>query len=103
MSIPPYSTDVADDGTRCLVRVSGEVDFDTGPQLRECIALAAGRRLPVDVDLSEVPFMDSFGMACLIRASRDARMLGSTLTVVSTSPEVAKLLRETGTASLFGA
>lgn len=98
----PYSADVDDNGSRCLIRVSGEVDFDTGPQLRECIASTAGKRLPVDVDLSEVPFMDSFGLSCLLRASRDARMLGTTLTVVSTSPAVEELFRVTATAELFG-
>jgi anti-anti-sigma factor len=99
----PYSADVDHDGSRCLIRVGGEIDFETGPQLRECIAIAAGNRVPVDVDLSEVRFMDSFGHSCLIRASRDARMLGSTLTVVRTSPVVEELFRITGTAELFGA
>lgn len=98
----PYSADVADDGSRCLIRVSGEIDFESGPRLRECIASAAGKRVPVDVDLSGVRFMDSFGHSCLIRASRDARMLGSTLTVVRTSPAVEQLFRNAGTAELFG-
>lgn len=98
----PYSADVADDGTRCLIRVSGEIDFETGPQLRESIASAAGKRLPVEVDLSGVRVMDSFGLGCLIRASRDVRMLGSTLTVIKTSPVVEELFHVTGTAALFG-
>jgi anti-sigma B factor antagonist len=100
--VMPYSADVADDGNRCLVRVSGEIDFETGPRLRECIGGAAGKRLPVDVDLSAVRVMDSFGLGCLIRASRDVRMLGSTLTVVRASPAVEQLFRVTGTADLFG-
>lgn len=98
----PYSADVADDGSRCLIRVSGEIDFETGPQLRESIGAAAGRRLPVEVDLSGVRVMDSFGLGCLIRASRDVRMLGTTLMVVRTSPVVEELFRVTGTAELFG-
>jgi stage II sporulation protein AA (anti-sigma F factor antagonist) len=98
----PYSADVVDDGSRSLIRVSGEIDFDTGPQLRECVATAASQRLPVELDLSEVRVMDSFGLSCLIRASRDARMLGTTLTVVKTSPAVEELFRVTGTSGLFG-
>ena len=46
--------------------------------------------------------MDSFGLSCLIRASRDVRMLGTTLTVVRTSPAVEELFRVTNTAELFG-
>ena len=98
----PYSTDVTYDGTRCLIRVSGDIDFETGPQLRERIASTAGKRCPVHIDLSEVRVMDSFGLSCLIRASRDVRMLGTTLTVVRTSPAVEELFRVTSTAELFG-
>jgi anti-sigma B factor antagonist len=98
----PFSVDAFDDGSRVLIRVGGEVDHRKGPQLRECVVTAAGSGLPVEVDLSDVRFMDSSGVGSLVQASRDAQMLGTTLRVVGMSDPVEKLLHLTGTADLLG-
>lgn len=50
-----------------LVKPRGDVDMSTSPELRRCIVplFGAGTRCVV-VDLSEVPYMDSSGIATLV-------------------------------------
>jgi anti-sigma B factor antagonist len=60
------STDPERDGT--LVRITGELDLVTGPQLEA--ALAAVTEHPVRVDLSGLDFLDSTGLRALLNAAR---------------------------------
>ncbi len=57
-------------GGRTTIVVSGEVDIASSRELRDALTehLAAG---PVLLDLREVTFMDSSGVAALDRALRD--------------------------------
>ena len=105
----PFQTieEVVDEETQLLV-VRGDVDLQNAGDLRSAIEEAAtdGKSRLV-VDMSDVPFMDSSGLASLVGAQKaipeDVRMivicpenlrrifevtrLDSILTVVSTLPE----------------
>lgn len=59
-----------DDGTVTTVRLSGEIDVTTRDQGRRAIAAAATGGLPVVIDLSEVRFIDSSGVAFLLQCHR---------------------------------
>jgi anti-anti-sigma factor len=62
-----------DDETQ-LVAVSGDVDLKTARQFRDAIQDAAEDGKPrLIVDLSDVPFMDSSGLAALIGAHKTLR------------------------------
>jgi anti-anti-sigma factor len=82
---------------RTVVRVRDALDGAAAPALRERLIglLRPDVRLLV-LDLSRVPSCDSAGLAVLIGAQRQARLLGVVLRLAAPSPPVAKLLRLTG-------
>lgn len=77
-----------------VVKVRGEVDLYSSPQLRAALT----ENLPRDVrklgvDLSEVPYMDSSGVATLVEALRTAKAQQATLAILSPSSQVMKVLQ----------
>jgi len=67
-----------DGGT--VLKPIGDIDLSQSSILRESIATANGRRRPkLVVDLSEVPYMDSSGVATLVEAMQVARRQGTRL------------------------
>ncbi len=94
---PRFDVRVAEgDGGRLLIRVSGELDLVTAPQMSAALAQASGR--PVTVDLSELAFMDSTGLRALLSAARehaDLRMRGPL------EPPVQRLLELTQTLAIL--
>ena len=59
------STQVKGKGT--VVSVSGDIDLYTSPDLRKAIAKAAKKKAdPLVIDLKEVDYMDSSGVATLV-------------------------------------
>lgn len=66
---PSVHVIVLSDRTRIVL--SGEIDADLGPDLREAMRDAESAGLPIEVDAQHVTFMDSSGIAFLARlASR---------------------------------
>jgi len=61
-------------GRVCTVVVSGEVDLATGPVVEDAIidAVAADGVSAVEIDLSAVEFLDSSGIALLLKGRRAA-------------------------------
>jgi anti-anti-sigma factor len=82
---------------RTVARLRDALDGAAAPALRERLIglLRPGLKLLV-LDLSRVPSCDSAGLAVLIGAQRQARLLGIVLRLAAPSPPVAKLLRLTG-------
>ena len=79
-----------------VVAVAGEVDIATVTRLRERLfeLAASGRTLVVDLD--QVSFIDSAGLAALVGAARRAAAHGASLQVVCTRPRTRQLFRLTG-------
>ena len=88
-----------DDGVARLV-VHGELDLGTSPQLEEAIARAASAKR-IDVDLSNMGFMDSSGLAVLLSARKNAETEGRELHVGGVNEHVRRLLDLTGTTSFI--
>jgi anti-anti-sigma factor len=86
------------DGGLAVVAVSGEVDLATGPVMAD----AFGRALALDgveavrVDLSALQFLDSSGIAVLLRARRNADERGITFRVVGARGVPLQVLELTG-------
>lgn len=94
MTIPELGVEVdAVDETTTVVRVSGEIDMATAPDLE-----AALRDLPanVTVDLAGVTFLDSSGLGVLVSAVRRAEAHGHRLLVVGENETIARTLHLTG-------
>jgi anti-sigma B factor antagonist len=63
-----------------VVQPVGDIDLSRSPLLRQEIAQVQSKRpKKLIVDLSEVPYMDSSGVATLVEAMQNARRNGSRL------------------------
>jgi anti-sigma B factor antagonist len=82
---------------RYVVKVGGEVDVHTSPELAAELTRLFGESIfSVDVDLHAVEFLDSTGLAVLLSAHRDAEKAGGALRVFTSSDRIRKLLRISG-------
>jgi anti-sigma B factor antagonist len=66
-----------------MVRVTGEIDLDTAPTLREQFASLAGDLV---VDLSDVSFVDSQAIGLLIAEHKRRVAAGQRLVITGSSP-----------------
>lgn len=82
-----------------IVVVHGEVDLDTVGQLVDAVAAATPPGGRVEIDLRDVAFIDSAGVAGLNRCRRQAVRVESEVVVLCVQDgAVAKLLNWTGLA-----
>ena len=91
MSPKSFQVSLDDRGSVVVVRVRGEVDTATAPQMGQAIDAQLARRRRVVLDLSEVEFMDLHGLAVLMRASRRTRVEGGSFAVDRPAPCVLRL------------
>ena len=88
----PFDVSVADRGRVLVVRVQGEVDAATAPQVGETVNRLLGERRSVVLDLERVDFMDLHGLAVVIRATRKARKEGGSFAIARPAPCVRRLV-----------
>ena len=80
-----------------VLAVSGELNLDTAPPLREqLIELVERGSRHVVVDLEAVEFVDSTGLAVLLGVLSRLRSLNGTLVVVCTRPKLLRIFEVTG-------
>jgi len=85
-----------------LFIVEGQVDMHTSPALRKHLLQALkGRSSPIVVDLSNVSFIDSSGLATLIEALRGITKYGGKLRLVGLTPAVENVFRLSNLSSIF--
>lgn len=85
-----------------VLAVSGELDVVTAPQVRnEIVARLTDGQTRLVLDLTGVPFVDSFGLGVLVGALKRARGAGGELALVVTHANVQQLLTLTGLDSVF--
>src|ERR1700759_5399046 len=76
-----------------VVTISGEIDIESGPRLRDqllCAMRRHGARLALD--LTGVTFIDCTGINALLAARRHAQLEGGWLRVIRASPRVERVL-----------
>ncbi len=95
--VPSFSVDSrTEDGVQ-LVSVAGELDLATAPELRAALdAAEAGAARAIALDLSEVTFVDSTGIAVLVEYTARSRSNGDRLRILS-GPAVDRVLDVSGT------
>ena len=93
----PMQSTVSQHPHAAVVVLSGELDAHTATQLRALLAeqLLAGPGNLV-VDLSELSFIDSAGLATLIAADKGTRRAGMKLVLAAPAPSVRQVLTITG-------
>jgi anti-anti-sigma factor len=92
--------DLLADGALLLV-AEGDLDIGTAPQLASHLRRAVAGELDVIVDVSDVGFMDSTGVAVLLNGLRRLTRCRRQLVLVAPSGPVRRLLEVTGLHDTF--
>ncbi|MBW3589345.1 MAG: STAS domain-containing protein [Actinobacteria bacterium] len=80
-----------------IISVSGEIDIATAPLLEESIEQVLDKGVDqLDLDMQNVPFMDSQGIGLAARTLRSLEGNGGKLRIVNPSPQVEKVLSISG-------
>jgi anti-sigma B factor antagonist len=74
-----------------VVSLAGEIDLDRAPDIRRLLLDCVKRQLDVLVDLSEVSYIDSSGIASLVEALQWAKQRGTDLCLIAVSPEALRV------------
>ncbi len=75
-----------------VVRLTGSVDLEHSPEIRRTLLDAVAERVNVFVDLAEVTYIDSSGIACLVEALQTARNHGANLALIAVSRQAMRVL-----------
>ena len=59
-----------------ILSLSGEIDLQTSPVVRQQILQLVKNKLPVVIDLAAVKYMDSSGVATLVEGLQNSKKLG---------------------------
>jgi anti-sigma B factor antagonist len=87
---------------RAVLRLAGEFDVYTAPQLRErVIELVDGGTRHVMADLREVTFLDSTGLGALIGGLKRLRACDGSLTLVTGAERILRIFRVNGLNRVF--
>lgn len=92
---------VADEGFDKVVRVAGEVDLDSSPELWTQLQYALNHGRQVKVNLREVSYIDSSGIAILIKGLKHAAKKKQAYSLVDPSPRVMAVLELAQLPQLF--
>jgi anti-sigma B factor antagonist len=77
----PFAVEPSHEGATELWVVAGEIDMATKPRLAAVVEAIPEADGPLVVDLTDVTFMDSTGLAVLLRIDRAAREAGRRLAI----------------------
>lgn len=93
------------DAAKTLVVVSGEVDVSNAAELRAALDGTLGRTAgegAIEVDLSDVPYIDSTGIGVLVGAARHAQERSLAFVVARPQRNVARVLALLGVGAELG-
>lgn len=97
-----YLESITVGGDCAVLRMTGEVDVYTAPQLRESVIdlLADGIR-HVITDLRNVEFLDSTGLAALVGSLKRIRAQNGSLLLIADTDRIIRIFRITGLIRAF--
>jgi len=76
-----------------IVALDGDVDLQSSPDARKVLLECVGKKKPVLVDLSNVGYIDSSGVASLVEGLQTAKKAGSSLVLVAVSEGALRVLQ----------
>ena len=90
-------------GQTLTARIAGEVDHHAARDLMTQLGREIDAALPqsLELDLGEVSFMDSSGIAVVLRTWKRMRELGGEMTLRRVPPHAAKVLKAAGVDKLI--
>jgi anti-sigma B factor antagonist len=90
-------------GSVGVLGVAGEIDIASADEFRDRLLACLERYDSVEVDLGGVTFIDSSGLAGLVRLRTEAEIVGKAVALVNVSSSTARILELTGLQGLFDA
>jgi len=94
--------EVADTTSPTTVVLNGEIDISTSGRVREAlIAISHSGENKVVVDMTNVTFLDSTGLAALVGPLKRFRSMNGEIVLRSPTPPVQKVLEITGLTRVF--
>ena len=100
--MPPFQVEPITAGDCAVLRVVGEVDVYTAPELRQqVIKLVESGAWHVVADLSGVEFLDSSGLGVLVGGLKRLRTHQGTLEIVTSGGQILELFELTGLSRAF--
>jgi anti-sigma B factor antagonist len=84
-----------------VVALSGELDLVDAPDVEAALVTVAAREPEIIVDLAALAFIDSSGVAALVRGRTHARHAGSDLLLAAPQQLVLRVLAVTGLVDYF--
>jgi anti-anti-sigma factor len=97
----PIAIEVSSPGEEIVVVVQGDVDMATVPVLERALGRTPRPQATVVLDLSQVEFMGSCGVALLLRAQQGLAERGQDLVLRQPSEPVRRVLDLTGVSDLL--
>jgi anti-sigma B factor antagonist len=99
-ALPPLDVEVAPAPYGAILSIAGELDIATVPRVRGALASpAVAGADTVVVDLTEVTFMDSTGLAAVLELERELTARGGRLVIACPEGPARLLLDVTGVAA----
>jgi anti-sigma B factor antagonist len=77
----------------CVMTLSGDVDLQNSPALKKELLEAIGAGKPVVVEMAQVSYIDSSGVASLVEAYQTARKKDTHFALVNLSPQSLRVLQ----------
>lgn len=75
-----------------VIALSGDVDLESSPRVRDVLLDCVGAKRPVLVDMSRVSYIDSSGVASLVEAHQSARKTNTTFALAQVSQSAMRVL-----------
>ena len=95
--IAPLVVTTGDNGEAIVLRLAGELDMSTAPELLDqVVALVAAGTSRVVVDLAALTFCDSAGLTSFVRADRRCAAAGGWLRLTGAHGHVARVIEISG-------
>jgi anti-sigma B factor antagonist len=100
--VQPFHMESISAGDCAVLRVAGEIDVYTAPELRQrVIHLLDNGSLHIIADLCGVDFLDSTGLGALVGSLKRLRMRGGSLKLVTGGGRILQVFRITGLIHVF--
>lgn len=81
------------EGNCLIIKLTGEVDLQTSPKAREQILQTLKNNQHVLVEMAEVEYIDSSGIASLVEGFQEAKSRNLTLALVNISASTRQVLQ----------
>jgi anti-sigma B factor antagonist len=76
-----------------IVSLAGEIDLEHSPRARELLLEQVARKRRVLVDLSDVEYIDSSGIASLVEAFQKSKRAGSGFALAAVNPAALRVMQ----------